>query len=137
MEPVFQAAWEGLRLVFSWPNILYPILGTLLAMGVSVLPGISGVTLMALAIPLTASWEPLPIMLLFGSFVAGATFMGSVTSILLGIPGKASTAATILDGYPMAQQGRAKNSHRGCGYGFGVRVEFRGVSAYLAHPGDT
>jgi len=110
MEPVFQAAWEGLRLVFSWPNILYPILGTLLAMVVSVLPGISGVTLMALAIPLTAAWEPLPIMLLFGSFVAGATFMGSVTSILLGIPGKASTAATTLDGYPMAQQGRAKTA---------------------------
>ena len=110
MEPVLQAAWEGLRLVFSWPNILYPILGTLLAMVVSVLPGISGVTLMALAIPLTAAWEPLPIMLLFGSFVAGATFMGSVTSILLGIPGKASTAATTLDGYPMAQQGRAKTA---------------------------
>ncbi len=110
MELVIRAAWEGLLLVFSWPNILYPILGTLLAMIVSVLPGIGGVTLMALAIPLTITWEPLPIMLLFGSFVAGATFMGSVTSILLGIPGKASNAATTLDGYPMAQQGQAKTA---------------------------
>jgi len=128
VESIFQAALEGLLLVFSWPNILYPILGTLLAMVFSLLPGISGVTLMALAIPLTVAWDPLPIMLLFGSFVGGATFMGSVTSILLNIPGKASNAATALDGYPMAQQGRAKTAI-GCsamasalGSSFGVSV---------------
>ena len=53
MEQVASAAWEGLALVFSWPNILYPIVGTILAMIVSLLPGISGATLLALAIPLT------------------------------------------------------------------------------------
>ena len=52
--PTLHAAWEGLRLVLSWPNILYPIAGTLLAMMVAFLPGISGVTLMALAVPVHA-----------------------------------------------------------------------------------
>src|SRR5215831_14658084 len=38
----------------------------------------------------------------------GAAFGGSVTSILLNIPGEASSAATAYDGYPMAQRGKAK-----------------------------
>ena len=107
---VSQAAIEGLAIVFSWPNILYPLGGSLLAMLFAAIPGISGVTLMALAIPLTLSWEPLPVMLLFGALVGSGTFMGSVTAILFNIPGTAPNAATIMDGYPMARQGEAKTA---------------------------
>ena len=110
METTLHAAWEGLQLVFSWPNILYPVAGTLLAMVVAFLPGLSGVTLMALVIPFTLSWEPLPIMLTFGGLVGGATFMGSMTAILFNVPGSGPSAATLLDGYPMAQQGQAKTA---------------------------
>jgi putative tricarboxylic transport membrane protein len=129
-DPVLQAAGEGLALVFSWPNLLYPIVGTLLAMVFSFLPGLSGVTLMALAIPFTMAWEPLPVMLLFGAFVGGATFMGSVTSILFNIPGRPSNAATLLDGYPLARQGQARTalgcsaaaSALGSTFGIGVLI---------------
>jgi len=107
---VVDAALEGLRLVFSWPWIVYPLAGTVLAMLFSASPGLNSSSLMALAIPLTYAWEPLPVMLLFGAFVGGATFMGSVTAILFNIPGKASNAVTLLDGYPMTQQGRAKTA---------------------------
>jgi TctA family transporter len=128
LEPVLKAAWEGWLLVCAWPNILYPIAGTLLAMIFAVIPGLSGVTLMALAIPFTFSWDPLPIMLVFGAFVGGATFMGSVTAILFNIPGKNSNAATLLDGHPLARKGQAKTA-LGCsaaasalGSSFGVLV---------------
>ena len=97
-------------LVISWPNILYPIAGTLLAMMFSILPGLSGLTLMALAIPFTYAWEPLPVLLIYGAFVGGATFMGSITAILFNIPGRNSSAATMLDGYPLAQQGQSKTA---------------------------
>ncbi len=107
---VLDAAWEGLRLVFSWPWILYPLAGTVLAMLFSASPGLNSSSLMALAIPLTYAWEPLPVMLLFGALVGGATFMGSMTAILFNIPGKPSNAVTLLDGYPMTQQGRAKTA---------------------------
>jgi putative tricarboxylic transport membrane protein len=110
VETTLHAAWEGLQLVFSWPNILYPIAGTLLAMVVAFLPGLSGATLMALAIPFTLSWEPVPVMLTFGGLVGGATFMGSMTAILFNVPGSGPSAATLLDGYPMAQQGRARTA---------------------------
>ncbi len=110
LEFTLQAAWEGLRLVFSWPNILYPLAGTLLAMTVAFLPGVSGVTLMALAIPFTLTWEPLPVVLTFGGLVGGATFMGSITAILFNVPGTGPSAATLLDGYPLAEQGHARTA---------------------------
>lgn len=107
---VLSAAYEGFGLVFSWPYILYPIAGTLLAMLFSAAPGLNSATLMALAIPLTYTWDPLAVMLTFGAFLGGATFMGSITAILFNIPGKASNAVTLLDGYPMTQQGKAKTA---------------------------
>ena len=107
---LFESAWQGLLIVLSWPNILYPIGGTLLAMVFAFLPGITGVTLMALAIPWTFAWDPLPTVLLFGALLGGATFMGSVTAILFNIPGTAPNAATMLDGYPMACQGKARTA---------------------------
>ena len=110
MPPVLAAAWEGLTLVFTWPNILYPIVGTLAAMVVALLPGLSGAALMALAIPLTFGWDPLHVLLLYGALVGGATFMGSVTAILLNIPGTAPNAATLIDGYPMARKGMARTA---------------------------
>ena len=108
--PVLEAAWDGLELVLAWPNFLYPLAGTLAAMIFAVLPGISGITLMALAVPLTFQWAPLPVLLLFGALIGGATFMGSVTAILLNIPGTAPNAATLIDGYPMARQGHARTA---------------------------
>jgi putative tricarboxylic transport membrane protein len=110
VEEILPAAWEGLTLVFSWPNILYPVAGTLLAMLVAFLPGISGATLMALAIPFTLSWEPLPVALTFGGLVGGATFMGSVTAILFNVPGTGPSAATMIDGHPLARQGLARTA---------------------------
>lgn len=107
---VLSGAWQGLTLVLSWPNILYPVAGTLAAMVVALMPGLSGAALMALAIPLTFGWDPLHVMLLYGALLGGATFMGSVTAILLNIPGTAPNAATLIDGYPMAQNGQARTA---------------------------
>lgn len=128
MSDVLGAGWHALGVVFMWPNPVYPILGMLLSMVFAVFPGLTGATLMALAIPLTAHWDPVPVMLIYGAFLGGATFMGSVTAILFNVPGRPSNAATLLDGHPMAQRGEAKTAI-GCaaaasalGSTFGVAV---------------
>ncbi len=113
MYDVLQAALQGWSVVLAWPNIIYPITGMLLAMVFSAIPGLTGATLMALAIPLTAHWEPMPVMLIYGAFLGGATFMGSISAILFNIPGRPSNAATLLDGYPLARRGEAKTAS-GC-----------------------
>lgn len=107
---VAHASAQGFHTVFSWPNILYPTAATFLAMVCAFVPGIGSVTLMALAISLTFSWDVTPVMLIFGAFTGGATFMGSITAILFNIPGTAPNAATLIDGHPMALQGKAKTA---------------------------
>jgi TctA family transporter len=108
--PVLEAAIAGFGIVFSWPNILYPIAATLVAMVFAFLPGLSGATLMALAISFTLQWDPVHVMLVFGAFTGGATFTGSITAILFNIPGTSPSAATLLDGYPMARRGEARTA---------------------------
>ncbi len=104
------------------------MLGTLVGMFFGILPGVSGVTAMALLIPLTFAWNLIPIILLFGSIYGGGTYCGSITAILVNIPGTAPNAATCLDGYPMAQRGEAKTalgasaSASALGAAFGVFV---------------
>ena len=110
MTELLDAAWRGLVLAMSWPNILYPVAATLAAMVVALLPGISAAALMALAIPLTLAWDPVPVVLVFGALVGGATFMGSVSAILFNIPGSNPAAATLIDGYPMAREGKARTA---------------------------
>ena len=110
LAPILDGAWRGLVLVLSWPNPIYLLLATIIAMAVAALPGIGTITLMALAVPLTFSWDLAPALVVFGALVGGGTFMGSATAILFNIPGTAPNAATAIDGYAMTRQGRAKEA---------------------------
>ncbi len=101
----FEALSQGLGNVFSFPNILIPVLGTALSMVSSFLPGIGGSSVAALMILLTVTWDPVSVLLLFGAMTGGATFMGSITAILFNIPGNSSAAAAMLDGHPMTRNG--------------------------------
>ena len=82
-------------------------LGSLVGLIFGSIPGLTFTVALALALPITFNMEPVPaIGLLLGTYIGGMTG-GSVSAILLGIPGTPSAAATVLDGYPMTKQGRA------------------------------
>jgi putative tricarboxylic transport membrane protein len=131
LEHLVASGIEGFRLVVSWPNILYPIAATLLAMIFALFPGLSGSTLMALALSFTLTWDRVPLLLVFGAFVGGATFMGSVTAILFNIPGTAASAATLFDGHPLARQGKARTAI-GCSASASALGSTFGVLALVA-----
>ncbi|WP_096550088.1 tripartite tricarboxylate transporter permease [Ureibacillus thermosphaericus] len=106
---------DGFTVALSWYNILFALLGVIIGTLVGVLPGIGPMSGVALLIPVTAtltSGMPLEsaatssIILLAGVYY-GAMYGGSTTSILLNTPGESSSVVTTLDGYQMAQQGRA------------------------------
>jgi TctA family transporter len=99
------ALLEGLNNLFSWPGILIPLIGTLIAMTASFLPGIGMASLSTLLILWTINWEPVSVLLLFGALTGGATFMGSITGILFNIPGNTSAAAVLLDGHALSRNG--------------------------------
>lgn len=71
------------------------------------LPGISPSIAMALLLPLTYGMEPTAAIVLLASVYVGAEYGGSIPAILIRTPGTNSAAATTLDGYEMARQGRA------------------------------
>ncbi|MFC4766539.1 tripartite tricarboxylate transporter permease [Effusibacillus consociatus] len=106
---------DGFGTALQWYNLLFAFAGVLIGTMVGVLPGIGPISGVALLIPVTASLTGgLPpesaatssIILLAGVYY-GAMYGGSTTSILLNTPGESSSVATVLDGYPMAKQGRA------------------------------
>ena len=82
-------------------------LGSLVGIVFGSVPGLTFTVALALALPMTFSMDPVPaIGLLLGTYIGGMTG-GSVSAILLGIPGTPSAAATVLDGHPMTKQGEA------------------------------
>jgi putative tricarboxylic transport membrane protein len=71
------------------------------------LPGISPSIAMALLLPFTYGMDPTTAIVLLASVYVGAEYGGSIPAILIRTPGTNSAAATTLDGYEMARQGRA------------------------------
>ena len=82
-------------------------LGTLVGLIFGSIPGLTFTVALALALPISFGLDPVPaIGLLLGTYIGGMTG-GSVSAILLGIPGTPSAAATVLDGHPMTKNGDA------------------------------
>jgi putative tricarboxylic transport membrane protein len=97
----------GLVMVFQWPAIGYLMLGVLLGIWLGAVPGLGGIIGLILLLPFTYSMDPVPAFaLLLGMFAVTST-SDTISSVMLGIPGTAASQATILDGYPLAQQGKA------------------------------
>ncbi|OOY02974.1 tripartite tricarboxylate transporter permease [Thioclava sp. F28-4] len=90
------------------PNTLWAIaLGTLGGLIIGALPGLTATMGVALLIPLTFGMTPvMGLNMLIGIYIGGI-YGGCVSSILLRTPGTPASAATVLDGYPMAARGEA------------------------------
>src|SRR5512137_688785 len=88
-------------------HLLYCFLGSFIGTLIGVLPGIGPVGAIALLLPVTFHVPPLAAFIMFTGIMYGAQYGGSTTSILVNIPGEASSVMTCLDGYQMARKGRA------------------------------
>ena len=104
MIEVLTAGWSSF---FGVNQILLTSFGVFLGLLLGVLPGVGPMLGMIVFMPITFYLEPVTGMgLLIGIFVGGACG-GAISAILLRIPGTPIAAATLLDGYPMAQKGQA------------------------------
>ena len=97
----------GFGIALSPLNMLYCALGVLLGTLVGVLPGIGTVTTVAMLLPITFSLPAEAAVILLAGIYYGAQYGGSTTSILVNMPGEASSVVTTIDGHKMAQDGRA------------------------------
>ncbi len=100
---------HGFEVALTFQNIGLALIGCFLGTIIGALPGLGPSNGVAILIPLAFSLglEPTPALILLTSVYYGAMYGGRISSILLNIPGDEPALMTTLDGYPMAQQGRA------------------------------
>ena len=107
MLEISQSLLHGFSLALSPLYLYYALIGAILGTIVGVLPGLGPLGAMAILLSFTLKLDATGAMILFAGIYYGAMYGGSTTSILLNIPGEAASVVTCIDGYQMAQKGRA------------------------------
>src|SRR5271156_2583095 len=98
----------GFSVSLSPMNLFLCLIGALVGTLVGVLPGIGTIATVAMLLPITFGLPPVGALIMLAGIYYGAQYGGSTTSILVNIPGEASSVVTTLDGFQMAKQGRAR-----------------------------
>jgi putative tricarboxylic transport membrane protein len=104
---IFGHLATGFAAAASLQNIGFALLGCLLGTLIGVLPGIGPIPTIAMLLPITFGLDPLSSLIMLAGIYYGAQYGGSTTSILVNMPGEASSVVTCIDGNMMARQGRA------------------------------
>jgi putative tricarboxylic transport membrane protein len=97
----------GFHTALTLQNLGYALVGALLGTLIGVLPGLGPVATIAMLLPSIYALDATPALIMLAGIYYGAQYGGSTTSILVNIPGEASSVVTCIDGYQMARQGRA------------------------------
>jgi putative tricarboxylic transport membrane protein len=102
---VLHHAWPALVQLLTGPHLLFLLVGVGLGMIVGILPGIGGLAGMAMVLPFIFGMDPGPALAMMVGLTSVTATSDTFSSVLIGVPGGAGTAATVLDGFPMAQRG--------------------------------
>lgn len=98
---------DGFAIAFSPTNLLFALIGVTLGMVVGALPGINPSGGVALLLPVGAALEPTTAIIMLAATYYGAAYGGTLTAVMMNIPGDSSNVMTTLDGYAMARKGQA------------------------------
>jgi putative tricarboxylic transport membrane protein len=106
MDALAQLA-HGFGLLLQLKYFAFCVAGVLVGQVIGALPGIGPSAAIAILLPLTFGGDATGSLIMFAGIYYGAQYGGTLTSVLVSIPGESSTVMTSLDGYQMARQGRA------------------------------
>jgi putative tricarboxylic transport membrane protein len=107
---MFEAYFSAFEIIFQPVNFLVLIAGVLIGLFVGIVPTIGSLFILPLLLPFAFFLPPQIMLILFAGICATVFIGGSITSILLNIPGTAPNAAAMLDGYPMTRKGQASRA---------------------------
>ncbi len=97
----------GFSIALTPENLLYCFLGVIVGTIIGAMPGIGPSAGIAILLPLTFGMNATSAMILMAGIYYGAMYGGTITSVLINVPGESSSVMTTLDGYQMALKGRA------------------------------
>ncbi len=121
-----EALLGGFAVVMTPANLMYCFIGAFLGTVVGILPGLGPLTTIAILLPITFKMEVTSAIIMLSGIYYGVAYGGTVTSVLMRIPGEASSVVTCLDGYEMARKGRA-----------GSALFIAGVGSFIAGTAGT
>ena len=107
MDGTFISLMHGFSVALAPDNLWYAFLGCLVGTLVGVLPGIGPLSGISILLPVTFGLNATQAVIMLAGIYYGSQYGGSTTSILLRIPGEASSVMTCIDGNAMARKGRA------------------------------
>jgi putative tricarboxylic transport membrane protein len=107
MPEMINAFISGFFQIFSWTTFSLMLLGIAIGFAVGILPGLGGPTTLAIMLPFIVKMKSVEAFAFLLGMATVTNTTGDITSILFGVPGEPTTAATIVDGHPMAKKGEA------------------------------
>ncbi len=96
--------------VLSWPYVGFLMSGTMIGLVLGVIPGLGGITILSMLLPLTYTMKFEYAIIMMTSILAVTITSDTIPTILLGIPPTASASATLLDGHQLALKGEASRA---------------------------
>lgn len=107
MLNVLDLLWHGFAVATTPTNLLFVLLGVVLGQVIGLLPGIGPAAGMALLLPITFGLPPVSAVIMLAGIMYGGMYGGTLTSVLINVPGEAASVMTAVDGHQLARQGRA------------------------------
>ncbi len=104
---MFEAGYDALLVALDPARLLWLVFGASVGLVVGILPGLGGTVGMAILLPFIFGMDPFSGIALLMGMAAVIHTGDTFPSVLLGVPGSSGSQATIMDGYPLAQQGEA------------------------------
>ena len=104
---MLDSALQGLLCILAPRFLCVMIAGIIIGLIFGVIPAISGLTLLVLALPIIYGMDPMYSLPLILACTSISVIGGAITAILINIPGDTPNAATLFDGFPMTQKGQA------------------------------
>jgi putative tricarboxylic transport membrane protein len=107
MAETFQYLMAGFAAAATPTNLLFALIGCILGTLIGVLPGIGPAAGTAILIPLTFQLDATGAIIMLAAIYYGAMYGGTITSVLINVPGEAASVITCIEGHAMAKKGRA------------------------------
>src|SRR5262245_5188073 len=115
---------DGFATALTPTNLLFVLIGVVLGQIVGALPGIGPSAGMALLLPLTFGVDPVSAIVMLAGIMYGGMYGGTLTSVLINVPGEAASVMTAVDGHQLARQGKA-----------GAALSISAIGSFLAGVG--
>ena len=104
-------ALQALNILFTWERMGFLFLGVIIGLVLGVIPGLGGLVGLSLLLPFTFDMDAYTALAMMMGLSAVTVTSDTIPAVLFGVPGTVGSAATILDGYPMARKGEAGRAY--------------------------